>query len=172
MKKNKVASSRKNKPTKEKKEVDCLDFGLEPGKLYSFNGKFRLLYPEKKNCPSKPKDRYKIIKGDRLLYLGGELTEAIWPMSYSVLSYVQEKQLIKREEMILARKKLKLYRVVQSPWPNMYYIYFTSDVPVYKGRIRVAYKDTFGWVNISMLNKQQIMKQFTYIDPEVEKNNL
>jgi len=147
-------------------KVSYKKFNFKPGKLYEFNGKYRLLYAEKNSCNARSKNEYKIRKGDKLLFLDAELEKYTRERSFTFYNFggssIEEISKLQAEN--LKKKGMYVTRIVQSDWDVFVHVYFRSKWPLYTGRIRVAYKDIFGWVNIKMLSRPEIIRQFSPID--------
>jgi len=147
-------------------KVSYKKFNFKPGKLYEFNGKYRLLYAEKNSCNARSKNEYKIRKGDNLLFLDADLEKYTGERRFTFYNIYGSsiEEISKLQAKNLKKKDMYVTNVVQTNWSEFVFVYFRSKYPLYTGRIRVAYKDIFGWVNIKMLSRPEIIRQFSPID--------
>lgn len=150
---------KRNRRNQRKKRVTNIEeMGLEQGKLYSFQGRFRYLYKDKK--PEYTRTPIKIRKDDYIIFLEADL----WKSSAT------KRKLVSHQSVNATTTRLKadgydIISVDKHAWRNnKRQINYKPKEPIYSGMMYIAYDDKFGWINIVQMTKKTIEKQFKKVD--------
>jgi len=163
--------------TRKNRVKNLKKFGLEVGKLYQFNGRFRKVYRTKQpnaTYQERMEKDYKVYKGDHLIFISADL----WVTS-TVKRVRSLSEDLKEVKARLEAKGMKVirtegYRMSGSNWrrrwikdnenPRYYFVFYKVPEERFSGRLYIGHSEKFGWINISQMTKEEIMSQFQKID--------
>lgn len=172
-----VNKSKKNRKKTEKYIENCWpleanhkDLGFELGKLYKFSGRFRMVYPEKKD--GKPINRNeKINNGDLIVILGTELVKHERGVIRTTSCYSTPYSVAKKKSNLVSKGYI-INSVYQDNFSKYFKIIkYHSKYDTYSGRIQVIHNGNVGWINIKMLANPEIKKQFQIFNYKENKND-
>ena len=150
-------TDRRKRKQRKKRITDLEDLGLVPGKLYSFQGRFRYLYKEQK--AEWRRNHTKIQHGDYVIFLKADLWESEGTKTNLVC--VASK---KAAAANLVNKGYTVVSTKRSYWnTNSVCIRYKSKDTVYSGMLYIGFGDKFGWVNIVQMSNKAILKQFNKV---------
>ena len=169
----------KKRKTRKHRVKNLEKLGLEIGKLYQFNGRFRKVYrtksPEMTYEERQVKD-YKIRQGEHLMFLSGDL----WIVSSTKRKYCQPKS-VENLKKSLTQEGKSILRVEgfrrnyrrrhhYQRWerddekPQFCYIYYRDPEEKYSGRLYIGHGEKFGWINVVQMSKGDIIEQFERVE--------
>jgi len=153
-----MTGTRKRTP-RNKRLTDITLLGLEPGKLYEFKGRSRLLYKEQSAKVDWKAVLPKIRTNDHLMFFKAELWQCSATRKKTVWGKWSEEQINK-----LKKSNNKIIEVKQTYWNStMMTIRYKPESPLYTGMLYVGFGEKFGWINIVQMSKKNILAQFKQV---------
>jgi hypothetical protein len=158
-----VTEKQRRKPKKER-ITDLSLLGLEPGKLYTFKGRYRKLYSIKESRYDKAVS--KLCTNDHVIFLKADL----W-MSSANKHRTIHRRWLKGEVEYLERKNNRVISIGPCVYSSvMKVISYQHLYPLYSGMLFVGFGERFGWINITQMSKEALLQQFEKIDTTRKEN--
>jgi hypothetical protein len=137
-----------------------LDYlGLEEGKLYKFNGNYRMIYSDKNIYTARPIEKFR--RNDHLIFIKGD----IWRNEINKTTSIWKKWL--ENDLEKLKKKYEILDIQDSAFSQkMVRVTYKSKYPTFSGVLYVGYQNKFGWINIVQMTKDDFLRQFNKIELE------
>ena len=153
-------AERSKRKLRKKRVTELKELGLIPGKLYSFQGRFRYLYNEQK--PEWKSKHTKIRPGDYLMFIKADLRYVDSTKSKLVSE--------SNKKRVIQKLKQKGYKIIKTnpAYPGfrtrLTQISYRTIDQAYSGMLFVGFGDKFGWINIVQMTKANILQQFNRVE--------